>query len=109
VINSIDAIFSDLQKEYLELDQERATFVAEKAAFAAEKVANRELFERQQKELATLVEQHKEDNNELLRKRQAQYDEKVRIFLFLFVFIVFDFFFSSFSRRWRRFVSSRRR
>jgi hypothetical protein len=77
VIGVIDGIFNDVQKEYLELDQERASFNAEKTAFAEEKRANQDLFEKQQKELIALMEQHKEENATLMRERQTQYEQKV--------------------------------
>lgn len=89
VIGTIESIFAEIQKEYLQLDQERAVFQQEKVAFAEERKANEDLFARQQKEVAALIEQHKEENGELLRKRQAQYDEKVGTPLFFFPFFPF--------------------
>ena len=89
IVGTIDGLFNDIQKEYLQLDQERAVFKQERLAFAEERKANEDLFAKQQKELAALIEQHKEENGELLKKRQVQYDEKVEFRSFFFSFSSF--------------------
>jgi len=66
-----------MQDEFLKLDTDRAIFEEEKKAFEEERKANQQLFEKQQKELADMIEQHRLENAELMRKRQAQYDEKL--------------------------------
>ncbi len=66
------------QARYLELDTERAAFTAERAEFAEEVKLNLAQYDQQQKELTDMVEKHRRDNEDLLAKRQAQYEAQVR-------------------------------
>jgi N-acetylneuraminic acid mutarotase len=77
VLEVVNAMFTDIQGEYLKLDTERAIFEEQKKAFEEEKKSNQQLFEKQQREVTEMIEQHRQENAELMRKRQVQYDEKL--------------------------------
>lgn len=74
MVDSLERIFAKIKAEYSQIDNARQELNADREAFEKEKLANEQMHEQQQADLAAAVEKHKAETEAWLEKHVLEND-----------------------------------